>query len=120
MGNLIKEMKAKIAASGSSKKELLYFGKDSVKRVRFLQELDTGFTFQFHNDWNAGILELCKDPEDHENCKLCEQGIKIYKLWSVSMPPMPVPMIVPMRSRSSSSRLILESSRANLAAATEN
>ena len=85
MGNLIKEMKAKIAASGSSKKELLYFGKDSVKRVRFLQELDTGFTFQFHNDWNAGILELCKDPEDHENCKLCEQGIKVYEnfAWSV-------------------------------------
>ena len=78
-------MKAKIAASGSSKKELLYFGKDSVKRVRFLQELDTGFTFQFHNDWNAGILELCKDPEDHENCKLCEQGIKVYEnfAWSV-------------------------------------
>ena len=85
MGNLIKEMKAKIAASGSSKKELLYFGKDSVKRVRFLQELDTGFTFQFHNDWNAGILELCKDPEEHENCKLCEQGIKVYEnfAWSV-------------------------------------
>lgn len=85
MGNLIKEMKAKIAASGSSKKELLYFGKDSVHRIRFLQELDTGYTFQFHNDWNAGILELCKDPEDHENCALCEQGVKIYEnfAWSV-------------------------------------
>lgn len=85
MGNLIAEMKKKIASSGSSKKELLYFGKDSVHRIRFLQELDTGNIFEFHNDWNAGILELCKDPEDHENCKLCEQGIKIYEnfVWSV-------------------------------------
>lgn len=83
--NLIAEMKAKIAASGTSKKEILYFGKDSVKRVRFLQELDTGYVFEFHNDWAANILELCKDPEDHENCHLCEQGIKIYEnfAWSV-------------------------------------
>ena len=83
--NLIAEMKAKIAASGTSKKEILYFGKDSVKRVRFLQELDTGYVFEFHNDWAANILELCKDPEDHENCPLCEQGIKIYEnfAWSV-------------------------------------
>lgn len=85
MGNLISEMKAKIAASGSSKKELLYFGKDSVHRIRFLQELDTGSMFQFHNDWNANILELCKDPDEHENCELCKQGIKIYEnfAWSV-------------------------------------
>ena len=83
--NLIAEMKAKIAASGTSKKEILYFGKDSVKRVRFLQELDTGYVFEFHYDWAANILELCKDPEDHENCPLCEQGIKIYEnfAWSV-------------------------------------
>lgn len=83
--NLIAEMKAKIAASGTSKKEILYFGKDSVKRVRFLQELDTGYVFEFHNDWAANILELCKDPEDHEDCPLCEQGIKIYEnfAWSV-------------------------------------
>lgn len=83
--NLIVEMKAKIAASGTSKKEILYFGKDSVKRVRFLQELDTGYVFEFHNDWAANILELCKDPEDHEDCPLCEQGIKIYEnfAWSV-------------------------------------
>lgn len=83
--NLIAEMKAKIAASGTSKKEILYFGKDSVKRVRFLQELDTGYVFEFHNDWAANILELCKDPKDHEDCPLCEQGIKIYEnfAWSV-------------------------------------
>lgn len=85
MGDLIKAMKEKIAKSGASKKDILYFGKDSVKRIRFLQELDAGFQFQFHNDWSASIFELCKDPEDHENCKLCEDGITIQDnfIWSV-------------------------------------
>lgn len=77
MGSLIKEMKDRIAKSGANKKEILYFGKDAVKRIRFLQELDKGFKFEFHNDWSAGIFELCKDPEDHENCKLCEDGISL-------------------------------------------
>lgn len=83
--NLISEMKAKIAASGSSKKEILYFPKDSVHRIRFLQELDGGYMFQFHNDFDAGIFELCKDPEDHEACELCKNGVKILEhfVWSV-------------------------------------
>lgn len=85
MGNLISEMKAKISASGSSKKEIVYWGKDSVKRIRFLQELDSGFEFEFHNDWDTHIFTLCKDPEDHENCKYCEEGIAIQQqfVWSV-------------------------------------
>lgn len=83
--DLIKAMKERIAKSGANKKEILYFGKDAVKRIRFLQELDNGFQFQFHNDWSAGIFELCKDPEDHENCKLCEDGISLQDnfVWSV-------------------------------------
>lgn len=83
--DLIKAMKERIAKSGANKKEILYFGKDAVKRIRFLQELDKGFQFQFHNDWSAGIFELCKDPEDHENCKLCEDGISLQDnfVWSV-------------------------------------
>lgn len=84
--NLIQKMKDNIAKSGSSKREILYFGKDAKKRVRFLQELDQGTCLQFHNDWNAGIFELCKDQEDHENCKLCEDGIGlqenfIFSVW---------------------------------------
>lgn len=83
--NLIKKMKDRIAKSGSSKKEILYFGKDSVKRVRFLQELDEGYTFQFHSNWEPSIYELCQDPEDHEDCKLCKDGIGLQDefCWSV-------------------------------------
>lgn len=85
MANLIKMMKSQIAKSGSSKKEIIYFAKDSVHRVRFLQELDHGYEFEFHNDWDTKIFELCKDPEDHENCKLCNDGIAIQQnfVWCV-------------------------------------
>ena len=82
---LIEQMKEKIAKSGSSKKDILYFGKDTQKRIRFLQELDEGYVFEFHNNWDPSIFELCKDTENHENCKLCEEGISIQDqyVWSV-------------------------------------
>lgn len=85
MGSLIKEMKERIAKSGSSKKEVLYFAPDSVKRVRFLEDLEDGRMFQFHSDYESHIYELCKDPEDHENCKLCKEGISLLEqyAWSV-------------------------------------
>lgn len=83
--SLIEQMKERIAKSGTSKKDILYFGKDSQKRIRFIQELDEGYVFQFHNNWDPSIFELCKDPEDHENCKLCEEGIALQDnyIWSV-------------------------------------
>lgn len=83
--NLISEMKERIAKSGTSKRDVLYFAPDSQKRVRFLQELDTGHNIQFHNDYNAGIFCLCQDMENHEDCKMCEEGIAIndYFAWSV-------------------------------------
>lgn len=83
--NLIEQMKKKVAESRSSKKEILYFGKDGVHRVRFLQELDQGYSFEFHSDFNASIYEPCKDPENHEECKCCQDGIKLVEnfVWSV-------------------------------------
>ena len=83
--NLIKDMKDRIARSGANKKEIIYFAPDSVKRIRFLEELDEGKMFQFHSDYEAHIFELCKDPEDHENCSLCNDDISILEqyAWSV-------------------------------------
>lgn len=85
MGSLISKMKEQIAKSGASKKDILYFGKDAVKRIRFLQELDDGFMIWFHNDFGAKIMEPCHDQEDHENCKLCEDGVTLQQqfVWSV-------------------------------------
>lgn len=83
--SLIDEMRTQIAKSGSSKKEILYFPADSVRRVRFLQELDSGFSFEFHSDFNSSIFELCQDPENHEECELCNSGVKLQTnfVWSV-------------------------------------
>lgn len=83
--NLVEQMKEQVAKSGTSKKDILYFGKDSVKRVRFLQELEEGSCFEFHSEWGSDIFELCKDPEDHEDCELCREGIKLQEhfCWSV-------------------------------------
>lgn len=77
MGNLIKSMKEAIAKSGSSRKDILYFAADSVHRIRFLQELEDGEQFQFHSDFSASVNALCEDPEDHESCKYCQDGIKL-------------------------------------------
>ena len=85
MSNLIKNMKEAIARSGSSRKDIIYFAADSVHRVRFLQELEDGEQFQFHSDFNSSVLAMCMDPEDHESCPYCQDGIKIQDnfVWSV-------------------------------------
>lgn len=85
MGNLIKEMKERIAKSGSSKKEIMYFTPDSVKRIRFLTDLNDGIMIQFHSDFENHIFEVCHDQEDHENCKLCQEEVPIIEqyAWSV-------------------------------------
>ena len=85
MGNLVSELKKKIAQSGTSKREVLFFAPDESKRVRFLQEFDTGYSFQFHSDFNAKIFTLCLDQDDHEDCKLCNEQIPIQEnfAWTV-------------------------------------
>lgn len=82
MGNLLKEMKEAVKKSGSSKKEILYFAADSQKRIRFLQELDEGFSMNFHSDYNAGIYEVCSGEDD---CELCANNVPIITnyIWSV-------------------------------------
>ena len=40
--NLISAMKERIKSSGTSKKDVFYVAADSKRRIRFLQELDTG------------------------------------------------------------------------------
>lgn len=83
--NFINNMKERIKNSGGSKKEIIYFAPDTVKRIRFIQEFDTGYEFTFHSDFNEKIYELCADPMDHEECELCRNGIgtKSIFAWSV-------------------------------------
>lgn len=83
--NFLDQIKTAVKNSGSSKKDILYFGADTSKRIRFLQELDEGHSYTFHSDFETKIYEPCQDQEDHENCKLCQQGIgtKEVFVWSV-------------------------------------
>lgn len=83
--SLIDEMKKKIAEGGSNRKEILFFAPDAAKRIRFLQELDSGIGIEFHSDFNANIMEPCQDPEEHEDCPHCRDGIKLREqfFWSV-------------------------------------
>lgn len=79
------QIKTAVKNSGSSKKDILYFGADTSKRIRFLQELDDGHSYTFHSDFETKIYEPCQDQDDHEDCKLCQQGIgtKEVFVWSV-------------------------------------
>lgn len=79
------QIKTAVKNSGSSKKDIIYFGADTSKRIRFLQELDDGHSYTFHSDFETKVYEPCQDQEDHENCKLCQQGIgtKEVFVWSV-------------------------------------
>lgn len=86
--NLIAEMKDSIKNSGANKKEIMYFAPDSVHRIRFLTELDAGMVLEMHNQYSndgAGIFAPCADPDDHEDCQYCREGVNIQEwyAWSV-------------------------------------
>ena len=68
--DLISSMKDRIKNSGSSRKEIFYVGADSKRRIRFLQELDTGYEFKFHSHWNRGVNALCGDHYNVD-CPYC-------------------------------------------------
>lgn len=89
MGNLIDRMKERIASSGESRRDILYFAADSIRRVRFLTELDEGYIAQIHSKYapqqSESVFALCDDPEDHEDCEYCKEQIPIQEwyCWSV-------------------------------------
>ena len=58
--SVLDTMKNKIKESGSNKKEIVYFGKDSKQKFRFLQELDTAYEYDVHSSWNEGFTSICK------------------------------------------------------------
>ena len=68
--NLISAMKERIKSSGTSKKDVFYVAADSKRRIRFLQELDTGYEFKFHTHWERGINALCCEHY-HQDCPYC-------------------------------------------------
>lgn len=69
--SVLDNMKKKISESGSNKKEIVYFGKDSKQKFRFLQELDTAYEYDIHSSWSEGFSSLCRASIGDE-CPLCD------------------------------------------------
>lgn len=69
--SVLDNMKKKIKESGSNKKEIVYFGKDSKQKFRFLQELDEAYEYDVHSSWNEGFTSICRASLGDE-CPLCE------------------------------------------------
>lgn len=82
---LIDSIKSNVAKSGSNKEKILYVKADSKVRIRFLQELDTGYEFVFHDSFDKGINTICQE-ELGKNCPLCgddELRTRTLYAWSV-------------------------------------
>lgn len=85
--SLIDSMKERIKNSGANKKEVFYIAPDSKRRIRFLQELDSGFEFKFHSHWNKGINALCAETYG-KTCPYCnddDEEMKEYTNYAFSI-----------------------------------
>jgi len=77
---LISQIKADVAKSGANKGKILYIRADSKIRIRFLQELDDGYSFVFHDNFNEGINCFCPRNIDEDNeCVYCDEtaGVQV-------------------------------------------
>ena len=82
---IIESIKSNVAKSGSNKDKILFVRSNSKVRVRFLQEMDKGFEFTFHDSYKAGINTICQE-ELGKNCPLCgdeELRTRTQYAWSV-------------------------------------
>lgn len=70
---LISQIKADVAKSGANRAKILYVRSDAKVRVRFLQELDNGYSFVFHDNFNEGVNCFCPKNIDEDNdCVFCD------------------------------------------------
>lgn len=82
---IISSIKSNAAKSGGNKEKILYVKADSKVRIRFLQELDDGYEFTFHDSYAEGINAICQE-ELGKNCPLCgNEDLRTRSLyaWSV-------------------------------------
>lgn len=68
---LVQDIKNQVRSSGSNKGKIVYFKPDSKVRFRFLEELDDGRKFMFHDSYEKGINTPCRLIFD-KDCKYCE------------------------------------------------
>lgn len=68
---LIDDIKRDIKKSGTNKGKMLFFKSDTKRRVRFLQEIDTGMKILFHDSFEKGINVPCQ-IQFGKDCPYCE------------------------------------------------
>lgn len=82
---IISKIKEAAAKAGNNKDKILYVKEGEKVRVRFLQEIDDGFDFVFHDSFADGINTLCRE-QFGKDCPLCEnESLRTRSLfaWSV-------------------------------------
>lgn len=69
--SLIDEIKNSIKKSGSNKGKIMYFREGTKTRIRFLEDLEDGRKFTFHDSFAKSVNVLC---QEHLNkpCKYCD------------------------------------------------
>ncbi len=84
---IIENIKRDIAKSGTNKSKILYVKSDSKVRIRFLQELDTGYQFDFHDSYELGVNALCqeelgKDCPIHDDERLRTRPMYVWSVYN--------------------------------------
>lgn len=69
--NLIAKIKQNVAKTGGNRGNILYIKDGEKVRIRFLQDMDEGFEFVFHDSFSRSINSLCLQHVGKE-CPLCD------------------------------------------------
>lgn len=68
---LVDKIKKDVKKSGTNKGKIMFFKEGTKARVRFLQDMDDGFEFTFHDSYEKGVNVLCQEHLGY-NCEYCE------------------------------------------------
>lgn len=82
---LIDNIKKDVKKSGTNKGKIMFIKEGQKARVRFLQDMDDGFEFTFHDSYEKGINVLCQEHLDRD-CEYCsDDDLRTRSLycWSV-------------------------------------
>lgn len=68
--SIVNQIKDQVKKSGTNKGKFLYFRPGTKVRIRFLVDMDAGYTFTFHDSFEKGINTPCQEAFGR-NCPYC-------------------------------------------------
>ena len=69
---LIDDIKNDVKKAGANKGKIMYFREGQKVRIRFLEDMDDGRKFTFHDSYADGINVPCQQDMGRGKCKYCE------------------------------------------------